>query len=320
MIYPLNAKPTIAAQSPSISDVTNVGEYAIDLEDNVMKRNTTPPGFFKLKASTVDFSHDVLPATHNPIGRELKILSSIEDNRIQIVSNRSKMQLLLNCFLFEPNNYHHPTKDCLFIVARKGNTLYFGDPDVEPGPKMFEDIAPQGYGIQFQNLATKAADPQLFKYLRYNQFTLLNRIHLIVRIELDCVDKGGNNLEIKTKLASKNPRYPPHKDASYMLKNWGKMFLGQEDYLYLGILERTKPENQRARIESATAYSFAQVREHAQLDDRTERLVMARLASLLQWVIDHVQDTDRMVLTYHKEAGKFSLVTEAEAVAAGAVL
>ena len=105
-----------------------------------------------------------------------------------------------------------------------------------------------------------------------------------------------------------------------MLKTWSKMFLGQDDYLYLGILERTKPENQRARIESATAYSFAQVREHAQLDDRTERLVMARLASLLQWVIDHVQDTDRMVLTYHKEAGKFSLVTEAEAVAAGAVL
>ena len=259
MIYSLNAKPTVDSQSPIISDFANVGEYAVDMEDNVMNSNTTPPHFYKLKASTIDYCHDIMSPTQNPIGRELSIDSNVEDNRIQIVFNRTKMQLLLNCFLFEPNNYHHPTKDYRFVVARREKLLYFGDPDVEPGPKTHDDIASQGYGIPFQHLVSKK-DPQLFKYLRYNQFTLLNKLRLIVRITLDCVDKSGSLIEIKTKLAPKNPRYPPHKDASYMLKTWSKMFLGQDDYLYLGILERTKPENQRARIESATAYSFAQGR------------------------------------------------------------
>jgi hypothetical protein len=127
------------------------------------------------------------------------------------VSNRNKIKEILACFLTRAvdavgkKSYHHPD-DFGFVVSRQNNRICF-ESLTPVRDSTLETPGAQDFGSPFERACTVMRSPEILAFYRYNSFDLLDT-PLIVRAEIDCVDKLGNYYELKSKNLGANATRP----------------------------------------------------------------------------------------------------------------
>ena len=127
-------------------------------------------------------------------------------------------------FIFPVGTYYH-SEHFELVVERRGNLIFFGTLDEDPGELFYAQPSLKAYGIPFEVLTT-AAHPALHGFFRFQSYSILG-VPLIVRSEIDCVDDANQYYELKSKKGRRDGRYPPSKNAEYMRYIWCQMFLGK---------------------------------------------------------------------------------------------
>lgn len=291
---------------PAVSNAKIIGQYGIDNEDQVIKDAKAP----KYKSLSkpypkIFYDNDSMYDSFNPINRGMFIPPSPE-NELYIISNRGILKDILNCFLFkEPT--HHPQRKghrdvAPFQVQRKGNLIYFGETEKIHGLKQYEDgHEPKGYGITLEKMLSVGGSPNMHGFYRFNSFTLLKGVNMIVRSEIDAVNEEGEYYEIKARLYH-DPNYHPLQDISLMREYWGQMFLGLAHSLVLGLYLEVD-DKKCAELVEVDLIPTNIVQQQAFVDPTS----LQRFATLLRWVQEHIADGEKKLMSYTIAEGGFSL-------------
>lgn len=304
--YHVDTYPMVASVTPWVTNAKIIGEYGVDENDNIIK-GARAPRFRPLPPGplpTIKYDHDLMFDAYNPIDRGMFEIPP-KDDQLYIISNRHIMRDLLNCFLFSPPPHlkydaHHDITP--FEVHRIENRIYFGALDARIGPKEYvEEDSRKNYGIPFEKIVTTDNTPKQNAYYRFNSFTLLNSVNLVVRAEIDCVDDNGHYYEIKARRFH-NPRFSPLEDAVLMRDYWGQMFLGLAHSLVLGLYFELA-EEQEAELLSVQVIPTEVVQQLAEVPG----LCMERFASLLRWVQANMAEGDAKWMAYTVASGLFTL-------------
>lgn len=305
MNYPLGNPPTVTYQTPLVTNNLTVASYGITANDVVIAGAQPPIYVEPALGMLIPWSGDPIPSTVNPIGRELDMAIANPADEIVIVSSRNNLHKVLNCFLFAPGNrYHRDFRD--LRVSRIGNTIYFGNPNLDPGVVNYAPPSLQLYGIPFEELATQVQTPNMLSYFRYNRLTLLNTVTLIVRSEIDSVDEQGNYIELKTvgflhgggRGGGRGGRGNGGGRAGrggrgqqdYFRNLWGQVFLGRASSLVLALIQNTEQPSPVLQYfpvngDRVTNLDHDQLYELAQVTEQQ----LERFVSYLAWVIQNVQ-------------------------------
>lgn len=304
--FHIDTYPTVASVTPWVSNGRIIGEYGVDENDNIIegacapRYRPLPPG----PLPTIKYDHDLMFDAYNPIDRG-KFEIPPTNGQLYIISNRHIMRDLLNCFLFSPSPHlkydaHHDIAP--FEVHRIENRIYFGSLSPRIGPKEYvEEDSRKNYGIPFEKIVTTCITSELNAFYRFNSFTLLNSVNLIVRAEIDCVDEKGHYYEIKARRFH-NPKFSPLEDAVLMRDYWGQMFLGLAHSLVLGLYFELA-EEEEAELLGVQVLPAEEVQQLAEVPG----LSMERFASLLRWVQDCMQEGDAKWMAYSVASGMFTL-------------
>ena len=304
--FSIDQIPTIPLIPPLVSDERVLVEYGLSRNDEIIQKSSAPQ--YRPLAEgvnkTINFKRVIMYDAWNQINRiDLNLPSESDD--IYIISGRGILQSILNCFLFAADplarpRYHDDIAG--FKIERQGNKIYFGHTSTQTGPKKYDgDEHFEGYGIAFEELVATHSDPNMRAFYRFNAFTLLNKIRLVVRAEVDCVDENGHYYEVKIRRFY-DPNFPPVLDVLLMRGYWGQMFLGLAHSLILGQYSEIK-DGETAEVLSVEVIPAAHVQQLAQVHG----ISLQRFATLLEWIKANMQDGDKKVFSYSVTTGLFSL-------------
>jgi hypothetical protein len=304
--FHVSSIPTVASSTPWVTEGKIVGEYGITENDDVvegarapMYRSMSPDSL-----PTIKFDHSHRMDCFNPINRG-QFEVPPKDKRVYLVSNRHILRDLLNTFLFAPRpdlKYDAHLDIAPFKVTRVDNVIVFGAMDPQTGPREYLDEDKRnGYGLAFERMVTTCHTEDLHGFYRFNSFTLLNRVNLIVRFEIDAVDASGHYYEIKTRRFH-NPKFTPWQDAVLMRDYWSQMFLGLAHSLVLGLIIDLVDE-EVAEVLGVHVVPADEVLKLAEV----HVLSLQRFATLLLWVQENMQVGDSKLMSYSVASGLFSL-------------
>lgn len=270
-------------------------------------QNPLPP-----KGSTVTFDTNPIPWNTNPIDRkDLPVPVAIPPEAT--FTNRNKLLKMLYIFMFPPSRYNYYNTDQTFKVSRVDDVIYFLDGPLNEAPGPMTDgknplVGTEGrFGIPFEKLVATNANPAVEKYFVFHSYVLLAEISLLVRAEVDCVDKAGLLTEIKSKKNPNNSRYTIWMDKDYFRTVWAQMLFGCTESLIIGAYTPNDAGDE-AKFTDIRQMPFDQVADYADmLTDDKYLPPLTSLVALLKWIRDNIKDGENKTFSYSVAGQLFTL-------------
>jgi len=293
----------VAVSEPVLRNEASLASYGTKFNDDLLPGAAPSKQRDPLPSPPVVVPYDTykMAWNKNPINRTDVAVAVPDDT---IFTNRNKLLKLLNIFMFSPSHFRHG--DVNFLVTCSGTKISFLDSGVGTTIGPVGPGAENGYGIPFEGVICDNANPELEYFFMYQNYTFLAASNLVVRCEVDCVGLANEVGEIKSK------KHPSGKrkvwdDTDYFKTVWAQMLFGRTERLYFGAYTNTGDKTV-ATFDTISELTFADVASLARMDTSGRYMpALSKLAALLQWIRDNVNDGESKTFAYDSSVQTLTL-------------
>jgi hypothetical protein len=230
----------------------------------------------------------------------------VDLTRNHIFATRSLFRKLINTFItrYLPpsmDRYLTEPKDFVVYVERVNSLLVLQSTD-------FKDCD-RGYNGGFESVLTcrpegdlrSDEDDQYANFYRMRNYKL-GECQLMLKHEVDAVDKNRHVVSIKTKSAPKNPRYEAL-NRDFFINLWTQNFFGDVDSTRIAVHR----DGVVRRLESFTT---SEIQLKAEIDQTMKRNLLQLIEDFLHWVLRVAPDNKQGIISYRVNSDVFCFESE----------